>query len=525
MQIFSRNSAVAIWLGRVAAKWSAATATPLGWRISPKLMWGLMILGLIGLAPIVPVNHDESQYLAAAALTRSGLPFVDFLHLQTPLQSFVTAPIAALSGGYSYIVLRIATAIAALATLWLVFRCQRRLGVDERTAICTTALLSLTYSFQFGATLVRNDMMPALLLTIGLLAAIAAIDGRRSASLWAIVGLAFSAAVGTKLSYAVPAAAVGLFHLVTVVQCRRRRSLIDASACALGALVGMVPVAIIFAQAPAAFIYGVLDYGAEAPFQWYRSIGLDYRLGFDWKLLDTAIVLLRGPACVALAVVASTLFKRGKRAGSHLLLDLLVVAGVIAALLPTPTWRQYLIPLLPILFVRLGLAWEEGAVAGRWRRKVIAAFCLTAIIGLVQPVLWASRIVAGKNNPIRMTREAHWIGARLRVAGAQGAVATLSPHAVVDSGFALDPRFANGPFAYRSGDLLSDDEQRALHTVSPRTLDRFLAERPPGAIVTGYEGSELISLDHGLRSFAVDNGYRLERSPFGGAELFVRPRH
>ena len=209
-----------------------------------------MIVGLLGLAPIVPVDHDESQYLAAAALTRSGLPFVDFLHLQTPLQSFVTAPIAALSGGYSYLVLRITTAIAALATLWFVFRCQRRLGVGDRTAICATALLSLTYSFQFGATLVRNDMMPAVLLTIGLCAAIVAIEGRRSALLWAIAGLAFSAAVGTKLSYAVPAAAVGLFHLLTVGQRRSRQSLIDASACAAGALAGLVPVAFLYARAP-----------------------------------------------------------------------------------------------------------------------------------------------------------------------------------------------------------------------------------------------------------------------------------
>ena len=124
-----------------------------------------------------------------------------------------------------------------------------------------------------------------------------------------------------------------------------------------------------------------------------------------------------------------------------------------------------------------------------------------------------------------MTREAHWIGARLRDAGAQGVVASLSPQAVVDSGFPLDPRFANGPFAYRSGNLLSDEEQRAYLTLSPRTLDRFLSEHPPGAIVTGYEDSEPVSLDHGLRAFAVDNGYRLERSPFGDAELFVRPRH
>jgi hypothetical protein len=83
-----------------------------------------MALGAIVLALIAPVNHDESQYLAAAVLNRSGVPFVDYLYLQTPLQPFLAAPIAALTVGYNFICLRVATAIAALVTLWLVFRCQ-----------------------------------------------------------------------------------------------------------------------------------------------------------------------------------------------------------------------------------------------------------------------------------------------------------------------------------------------------------------------------------------------------------------
>ena len=430
--------------------------------------------------------------------------------------------------GYSFIALRIATALAALATLWFVWRCQRRLGVSESTAIAATTLLALTHSFQFGATVVRNDMLPALLLAGGLNAALAALSGQRRVLLWGVAGAAFGAAVGTKLSYALPAVAVGIFHLLTVWRHRNRASLIDATACALGALISFVPVAIIYAQAPAAFVFGVFDYGSQAPFHWYRLNGLGDRLGIDWKLIDTAAALLRGPAGVALAVVAFAMVRRAKRDGRHVLLDLLFIAGLIAALLPTPTWRQYLIPMLPPLFVRLGLAWHEGAVPRRWQRFVVGSFVLTALIGLVQPVLWAKRILAGKATPIVMTREAHWIGARLEAANAEDAIATLAPQVVLDSGFALDPRFATGPFAYRSGDLLSDEQQRAVLLISPRTVDRFLAERPPAAIVTGYESLsqfDRINLDDGLRGFAVNHGYRLERSPFGKAELFVRPRH
>lgn len=491
-------------------------------RAAIRLIWGALALGLIGFAPFVPANHDESQYLAAAVLTRSGLPFIDYLYLQTPLQPFFTAPIAALFSGYSFIALRIATAVAGLATLWFVFGCQRQLGVNERTALAATTLLALTHTFLFGATVVRNDILPALLLAGGMYAALAAMAGRRPVLLWMVAGLAFGAAVGTKVSYALPAIGVGVFLLVDVLRRRDRVSVILASACALGALISFVPLALLYAKAPAAFIYGVIDFGAEAPFQWYRLKGHGHRLGIDWKLIDTTAILLRGPACVALVVVASTAFRRGKRDGPHLLLDLLVITGLAAALLPTPTWKQYLMPLLPPLFVRLGFAWQEGVVAGRWRRITIRAFALSALVGLAQPVLWGWWLVAGSANSVTMTREAHWIGERLRAAGARGSIATLTPQVTLDSGFALDPRFAPGPFAYRSGDMLSDEEQRTFLIVSPRTLDRFLAERPPAALVTGYE-VDRTNLEGGLRAFAWRNGYRRVHSPFGKAELFIRP--
>jgi hypothetical protein len=412
--------------------------------------------------------------------------------------------------------------MAALATLWFVFGCQRRLGVSDRSALAAMTLMTLTQSFLFGATVVRNDILPALLLAAGMYAALSAMAGRRQVPLWMVAGLAFGASIGTKLSYALPGVGVGIFHVATILRRRDRVSMIDAVACAFGALISFVPVVALYAEAPASFVYGVIDYGAQGPFQWYRLIGESHRLGLGWKLIDTMAVLLRGPACVALAVVASVLFRRGKRNGPHLLLDLLVIAGLAAALLPTPTWRQYLIPLLPPLFVRLGLAWQEAAPVGRWRRIAIGAFALSALIGLAQPVQWVSRILAGRANSVTMTQEAHWIGESLRAARAGGAIATLSPQVTLDSGFALDRRFATGPFAYRTGDMLSDDEQHIFHVLSPRTLDRSLAENPPAALVTGYE-IEPIDLDAGLRSFAIRNGYRLERSPFGDTELFVRP--
>jgi hypothetical protein len=386
-------------------------------------------------------------------------------------------------------------------------------------------LLALTYSFQFGATVVRNDILPAMLLALGQYFALSA-TGRWRALFWAGAGLAFGAAAAAKISYAVPAMVIGLFHGLMILRHRNRAALADASACAVGAFVGLLAIAIPYLLAPSAFLYGVFEYGAKAPFHWYHLNGAGYRLELGWKLIDTADALFRGPAWLALAVVTLTAFRRRKRSNAHLLLNLLIGAGLVAALLPTPTWRQYLIPLLPPLFVRLGLAWQEGDIGPRWRRILIGAFLLTGLVGLAEPARWLSRAVKNKENPITITQEAHWIGERLRLAGVTGEIASLSPQVVIDSGFALGHRFATGPFVYRSGDLLSDEQQRAFHVISPRTLEPFLAKRLPAAIVTGYEGrhrTDRVDLDSGLRAFALRNGYRMERSPFGKAELFVRP--
>lgn len=489
------------------------------------LVWGALILLFVGFAPIAPVNHDESQYLAAAALTGPGLPYIHYPYLQTPLQPLFTAPIAALADGNAFVALRLATALMALAALWFVFRTQISLGIRQPTALGTTMLMALTYSFQFGATLVRNDMLPLLLMSVGLYGGVVALSGSRRNHLWAISGVAFGAAAGTKLSYAVPALAVGIYHLISLWRHRDRGSAVDAASCALGAAVSFVPVALLFLQAPEAFRYGVFEFGAQGPFHWYRLNGIGYRLGLDWKLYDTAIVMLRGPASVAIVVVGAIAIRRRDRESRHLFLDLLIIGGLVAALLPTPTWRQYLLPLLPPLFVRFGLAWKEQAIGERWRRIVLGLCVITAIHGVVQPVTWALRIAKGKPTPVDMTREAHWIGERIRAAGVHGEIATLSPQVTIDSGYPLDPRFAAGPFAYRSGNLLSDAKQIEVGIVSPRTLDRFLAERPPAAIVTGYESRaqfDEIDLDEGLRAFAVKNGYRLEASPIGPAQLYLR---
>jgi hypothetical protein len=488
---------------------------------------------MVALAFLAPVNHDESQYHAAMLLAVRGLPFRDFLYLQPPYQPILTAPLASYFAGYSFIAGRLANVAFGMGILLCAYWTQLRLGGRAAPALVTTALLWLCHTFGFSATMLRNDALPALLLALVML--IAAADSRRVHSLapgaWLMGGALLGTATGIKISYGITAGALGAYPLVLALLGRVswQRALVAATAIGVGMILSLAPLAWFRAMAPDAFDYGMFRYHATAPFAWYIASGQAAKLGLGAKLVDTLLTLVRGPALAALVIYVIARvhdWRSGARGGDFLILiDLLVLAGLAATVLPTPTHRQYAMPLLSPLFVGLGLIVDRNREGLRGLGRVArVALYVGAIVGIGQPLVL---LVQGIGTPVRTgistEREARWIGTRIPQT-AHGSIATLSPELVVDSGRALDPAFAAGPFAYRTGDDVPADQQVRLHMVSPATLSRHFASAPPAAIITGYESEPLpggLTLDDGLRNWARSHGYRKVDSPVGKAELWL----
>ena len=516
---------------------------------SPRWPWAVAALLLVTLALVTPVNHDEDQYVAAATLVARGLrPFGDFMYLQTPVQPWLLAPVAQIAQGWSFVALRLVSALAGFATLVLIYVAQRRAGVSSRDALIATALFGSCVPFLFGMSLARNDALPALLLALALWAA-----ARGRTLDWFSAGLALGIAASIKISFGVPLAAGGFWLLWQAV---RTRAPVPMLAWGVGGTIGLLPTVLTWAAYPAAFEYGVFRYAAEAARIWYDLNGIGDRLSLAAKLRDTGIALAMGPALVALGVVALRAFRRPRallrhpRAGGdpkspklehsgadyvlsagtlgprlrgdaansyRTFVATLLIAGLIAAVLPTPTYRQYFLPALPPLFVLLGLAMPVR----RWPLRIMAAFGVASVS--VYLALGVSDAV--RRGPVawRVTAQAHWIGARVR----QGSIATFSPTYVIDSGVPIDPRFATGVHVWRSGDLRSDAELRAFDVTSRRTLTRELDRLPPAAILTGFEGrsgvNRRIVPDDTLNNWARANGYRAQPTPYGGL-LWLRQR-
>lgn len=439
-----------------------------------RLILPLLLVLFLALAMARPVDHDESQYVAAAVLSARGLlPYRDFAYLQTPLQPLLFAPVAALAGAWAWPALRAVNALLGWLVVGGVYVAARRSGAGERAALIAALGLATCDILLFSAAMARNDALPAAMLS----GAMVAMAGARSRGRALAAGLLLAGAAAAKISYALPAAAFGLWVLW-----RRER----AGWVALGALLPAVLVGWLWWLAPADALFGILTFPAKAPADFYAD--RPWKLSLAAKAIDTLKFLALGPALLALAAAV-----RGRGRGVWLWL---AAAGAAAALLPEPTWRQYWLPALPPLFVAAALGIERAAPTRAMRLAavpLVVAGLAPSLLALVQ----GSGILPAMRERAMIDRA---------VAGA-GPVATLSPQFVADP----DPRFATGPFAFRIRTFLSPDEEALRHVVTPRTLAAQFAAAPPAAILTGGEGkwaSGDDALEAPLEAWARGQGWR-----------------
>lgn len=469
-------------------------------RVNMLLVVATLAIVLIVLALLRPVDHDESQYVTAAILTAHGLlPYRDFAYLQTPLQPYLFAPIVALAGDWTWPALRIANALLGTATIAAVHRAARIGGANTGGAATAAALFATCDILLFSIGTARNDALPTACLALALPAIVRTARDQASRRDAILIGALLAAAATAKISYALPALTYGVWTLFS----RNRRP--------WWTLLGAMPFALftlaLLAASPESFLFGVLAFPGQAPTEWYQT--RPWKLSNTAKIIDTLKFLALGPAL--LAVVATT----GRRHRCHLILDLLILAGLIAALAPVPTWRQYLLPILPALFVRLALVWHTHPPGKAMRIAAIVFACA----GLAPTI---EAIASGRIPMLDAMRDAAVVHETLDREHVTGSVATLSPQFL--PGSAIDQRFATGPFYFRSTALLDARQEYALHLVS-QARTHLLGY--PSAILTGGEGAWSSGddrIDTVLAAYARHHGYRAVPVPGTRFTLYVARR-
>lgn len=468
-------------------------------RVRVETALPVLVLLLVVLAWARPLNHDESQYVAAALLVADGhLPYRDFAYLQTPLQPLLLAPLAALADEWAWPALRLANALLGAAMLLCVFAAARRAGAASGPALAAAALFASCDIFLFSVGTARNDALPAALFAAALIPIARAEAGSASRGTAALAGLLLAAAAAAKVSYALPAGAYGLYVLAD----RRHRPLWVAA----GAAPAVLGVAVAAWFDPAAFWFSTVTFPALAPEEYYAATGRGWRTGLGARIFDTVKFLALGPALLAIPIALRGRWREGRA------FDVLLAATVLASVLPAPTWRQYLLPMLPVLFLRLAVMLTRRA-PDRRLRLALAAF---AAIGFVPTIV---ALASGRPAMPTAIRAADAVDSRLDRIGIGDGVVTLAPELL--AGRSPDPRFAAGPFYFRSRALLGLRDEQAFELVSHRRMT--LMGRPP-ALLTGAEAwtSGDPRLDAILDRWAWANGYRRHLLP-ERLTLWLRP--
>jgi 4-amino-4-deoxy-L-arabinose transferase-like glycosyltransferase len=487
---------------------------------------GLIVIALIawfGMAAIAtPFDHDESQYVAGAYFSSRLLIFRDFLYLQPPLHSWVYAPLAWLFAAHMVVAMRLATAVTALCALATLWAAQRIAGISRDSAAVATLLVGTTAAFQFTSAVVRNDMLPTLLSSMALMFSLLALR-HGAPRYWFAAGSLFGLAIATKLNFAPLGLMTGLFVISAGGRCGLR------AACwlAAGAVVGMAPMLIGWMLAPDAFFYGVLTFGSTAPHAWYAANGAFDELSTVEKLTDLLKYLWKGPALAALLLLAGNwIVTRGRVRSTGRRLAIWMTGGALTgAALPTPSQVQYIMPLLPPLALALGYLLDD---ARRWtllrRQALLGLLCLATIPGMLAVTRHIVATIGNGSPVLAADAAAQWAGETARAMGRSDDVATLSPHMILGSGLNLDPRFAAGPFAWRTGWTMGPVLARQVHAMIPATVSDMDRD-PPDAIMTGYEGGTRklpIRPDDALIAYARRHGYHMVAMPDGVGRLYLK---
>lgn len=471
-------------------------------------------------AMVRTVNYDEDQYVAAAVMTASAVPYRDFAYLQPPLYPLVLAPVLAVSGGYNLLAARLVTFGLSVLSGGLLWAIVRRLGASRGLGVVLlAACLGSPFLLQ-PLSNTRNDVLPLVLMLAGLWVQLRA-ETVWSQSGWGRAGAAllFGLAVEAKLTYLFGPLALGVHALFDV---RRRMWPV-----LLGTALAAVPALVFLLLAPDAFRFGLLDYHLVAPLDWYtrQAQGVALlpltRLGQlgGWLVLGGNLTLLVLAGALSMLVVGRR--RKWKKPGR--LLVGLTVGALLFAFIPSPAWPMYFAPVAPLLACCVAHLDRVTAYLAGPRFKCILFG--VAVIPLAPALLFLGSDVTALDDPEAWVGlVAHRTAVAMRAALPQGGeVATLFPHLVIDAN-PVPRAFATGAFVFRSGDAFSPERLKEVHALSPGMLEAAFAAHPPAGIHAGaYAGVWRTPMDAALAAYAERHGWRLAWSDPKLGGLWVPP--
>ena len=520
-------------IGRAAARQAhGAAAAERTFAIPLILAGGLALLALFARIMMEDLRHDEHMFVpAGAVLGKFGL-YGEFSYSHLPNLALFFAGLFELIGSDHYLLVARVSLFAAWILLLLGMHLTAARLSGSRTVGLFAALLLISDQLFIShvGMVVSNNIYAATLAVYGFLFFLIGLESaERRVLMIVLAGLCLSLGAGIKANFIAFVLPVALAAFLLPRNLTLRDRLVSVVLpLAVGGVIGALPTFYYFALQGEVMAFNVFGFHT-GPHRAYwtepanaagvTGIGLPSRVLYAYQLWTSGSTLLIFLGALGLAAVAA--WHRGLAGAvaalgepKSLLALALVLAGVLICLPVMPSFPQYYMPPLPFAILLIAVLYGRlDSREARTAAPLLTTLALAAVL-LGGPRLFADLPALASPErwtPMRVHAVAEDIGSAMRSAGVSGPVATLVPIYALEAGLEIYPELATGPFYYRVGDYLTPEERHAFRVTSPATLATLLAQDPPAAIFTGYEGDLDLPFEH----YARANGYEALPATFG----------
>jgi hypothetical protein len=349
----------------------AALAKPSSMALSILVPAVIVAAVMFPAAALRPVDEDEGFYAIAAKLVAHGkVPYVDFWYPQGPLLPYVYGAWQRVVGE-SWYVLRSFSALLAVALGAMVYWHVLRRWSSRRLALVAVVLFVTTpLGFQWYPMIKTYTLS-----TVFLFAAYTWAESR-SVKSWFLAGFFAGLAIDVRLLF-------GSVVLVFLVYARR-----DAWRFLVGLAVGLVPAIWLFVIGPARFLDDALRTQTTRSHESFPSNVFGKFRTLARVLVEPHFLLLGVGAVV---LVALCINRRRRLPMSVAIAAMLAITNLV----PTPSYAQYFVTLIPFLAVATVELIQVLDISGQVRRR---RFLAVAAIVLVLPAAWSFHVVTAADS-------------------------------------------------------------------------------------------------------------------------------
>lgn len=479
------------------------------------------------------LDHDEHQFIASGALLarRGLLPYRDYPYFHTPYLVVFDALLCKLTS-HLLLAARTASSVFAAACVGLVASMNFRAAEDAPPqtrwiiALVSAAMLMTNPLFLSTAGLAWNHDSSEFLLLGAIYFFLRRSRGRPEVLPMFAAGLLLGLGVGVRLTIAPLLLPFAVLAYVDAPTPLHWEALISILA---GITIGLLPLAWFVAIAPQKFIFGNFIYPRLSTIYWAASPRGKYMSPLN-KVLRFFGNTLTGPGTALLLLLIVFLWLAVRPPGRLLLrghphwrqirlLLIVLLYVMVGAFAPTPPFPPYFYGAIPLLIL---LAGQLGAsVWDNLNFKSAAPLWILALVAVVLRV-GSYRTVAIVPNveqwtPTLVQRQ----GEELRKCSPSGPVLTLAPIIPLEAGLDIYEIYATGPFAVRTAPILSRAERVEFDMPDERSLAGLLHDRPPGALLLGFEAA--LERRLGWSRLAFPGPTFVKIHPLGDSAAFVAP--